>query len=109
MTFSNVSASACEVEEVAATAAGVTGFRSAGGGSAACWRVAGARIGAIDIGVPSEAVVLTALLAEADPAGFAGTAGSSLASIFALISASVFFQSVLASTFLDTALRTTGR
>jgi hypothetical protein len=58
-------------------------------------------------------VVLTALLAEAEPAGFAGSAGSSFASIFALISASVFFQSVpasvLASAFLETALRTTGR
>src|SRR5216684_216197 len=41
MTFSSASVSACEVDDVAATAAGVTGLR-AGGGKAACWRVAGA-------------------------------------------------------------------
>src|SRR5262245_949915 len=41
MTVSSVSLSACEVEEVAATAAGVTGLRGA-----ACWRVAGASTGA---------------------------------------------------------------
>src|SRR4051794_41882530 len=41
ITVSSVSLSACEVEEVAATAAGVTGLRGA-----ACWRVAGARTGA---------------------------------------------------------------
>src|SRR5947209_3452153 len=41
MTVSNVSLSACGVDEVAATAAGVTGLRGA-----ACWRVAGASTGA---------------------------------------------------------------
>src|SRR3954465_1428390 len=41
ITVSSVSLSACEVDEVAATAAGVTGLRGA-----ACWRVAGARTGA---------------------------------------------------------------
>jgi len=46
MTFSSVSASACGVDEVAATAAGTDGLRAGGGGSAACWRVAGAMIGA---------------------------------------------------------------
>ncbi len=40
MTFSSVSLSACDVDEVAATAAGVTGLRGA-----ACWRVAGASTG----------------------------------------------------------------
>ena len=42
MTFSSASVSACEVDDVAATAAGTTGLR-AGGGKAACWCVAGAR------------------------------------------------------------------
>jgi hypothetical protein len=46
MTFSSASVSDCEVEEVAATAAGGGGFRAVGGGSAACWRVAGAIAGA---------------------------------------------------------------
>jgi len=48
MTFSSVSASACGVDEVAATAAGTDGLRAGGGGSAACWRVAGAMIGATE-------------------------------------------------------------
>jgi hypothetical protein len=42
MTFSSASVSACEVDDVAATAAGVAGLRAGGGGKAACWRVAGA-------------------------------------------------------------------
>src|SRR3954465_11495384 len=41
ITVSSVSLSACDVEEVAATAAGVTGLRGA-----ACWRGAGASTGA---------------------------------------------------------------
>jgi hypothetical protein len=44
MTFSSASLSVCEVDDVAATAAGVTGLRG-GGGRAACWRVAGAKAG----------------------------------------------------------------
>src|SRR5258707_42116 len=40
MTLSSASLSACDVEDVAATAAGATCLR--GGGKAACWRVAGA-------------------------------------------------------------------
>jgi hypothetical protein len=39
MTFSSASVSACDVDDVAATAAGVGGLRA--GGKAACWRVAG--------------------------------------------------------------------
>src|ERR1019366_3907066 len=46
MTFSSASVSACEVDDVAATAAGVGGLRAVGGGKAACWRVAGAIAGA---------------------------------------------------------------
>ncbi len=45
MTFSSASLSDCEVDDVAATAAVATGLR-AGGGKAACWRVAGANGGA---------------------------------------------------------------
>jgi hypothetical protein len=45
MTFSSASLSDCEVDVVAATAAGVTGLRAVGGGKAACWRVAGANAG----------------------------------------------------------------
>src|SRR5258705_5037536 len=46
MTFSSASASACEVDDVAATAAGGGGLRAGAGGKAACWRVAGAKTGA---------------------------------------------------------------
>ena len=48
MTFSSASLSACEVDDVAATAAGATCLR--GGGKAACWRVAGARTGGAGAG-----------------------------------------------------------
>src|ERR1700722_4261405 len=41
MTFSSASVSACEVDDVAANAAGAGGVRAVGGGNAACWRVAG--------------------------------------------------------------------
>src|SRR5258707_12034225 len=44
MTFSSASLSDCGVDDVVATAAGVTCLR--GGGRAACWRVAGAKEGA---------------------------------------------------------------
>jgi hypothetical protein len=50
MTFSSASVSDCEVEEVAATAAGAGGFRAVGGGRAACWRVAGAIAGTAGAG-----------------------------------------------------------
>src|ERR1700722_11387179 len=50
MTFSSASVSACEVDDVAATAAGVGGMRAGGGGNTACWRVAG-RIAAAAGGV----------------------------------------------------------
>src|SRR5207244_3176095 len=43
MTLSSASLSACDVEDVAATAAGATCLR--GGGKVACWRGAGARTG----------------------------------------------------------------
>jgi hypothetical protein len=49
MTFSSALVSDCEVEEVAATAAGAGGFRAVGG-RAACWRVAGAIAGTAGAG-----------------------------------------------------------
>ena len=36
MTFSSASASACEVDDVAATAAGMVGLRAGAGGNVAC-------------------------------------------------------------------------
>jgi hypothetical protein len=42
MTFSSAPLSSLEVDDVVAIAAGTDGLRTAGGGNAACWRVAGA-------------------------------------------------------------------
>jgi hypothetical protein len=72
ITFSSASVSAREVDDVAAIAAGVDGLR-AGGGNAACWRVAGVRT------------------AEA------GAAAVSLAAVFG--SDAVFFAAVLDATW----------
>jgi hypothetical protein len=44
MTFSSASVSACEVDDVAATAAGAIGLRG-GGGEAGRWRATGAKAG----------------------------------------------------------------
>ena len=65
MTVSSVSLSACDVEEVAATAAGVTGLRGA-----ACWRVAGARTGAATGLAGAGAVGLTMAVAAGAGAVF---------------------------------------
>ena len=69
MTFSSVALSWADVEDVVATAAGVTGLRAEAGGGAACWRVAGAiaEAGALnvvgeDAGVVDVAVVLLVAL-----------------------------------------------
>src|SRR3954463_9608744 len=77
ITVSSVSLSACEVEEGAATAAGVTGFGRAGrlaGGrgwrGAACWRVAGARTGAATGLAGAGAVGLTMAVAAGAGAVF---------------------------------------
>ena len=68
MTFSTVSASACEVDEVAATAAGIVGLRAGGGGSVACWRLAAS----IPAGaIASGAVFLLAVFALGLLLGFA--------------------------------------
>src|SRR3954465_5435969 len=65
ITVSSVSLSACEVEEVAATAAGVTGLRGA-----ACWRGAGARTGAATGLAGAGAVGLTMAVAAGAGAVF---------------------------------------
>src|SRR5471032_3083960 len=81
MTFSSASVSACEVDDVAATAAGVVGLRAIGGGNAACCRVAGAMAGATGA---APAVFLAAILGttlRAIGRGFgSGTFGLVLAS-----------------------------
>src|SRR5258705_2958194 len=46
MTFSSASVSACDVDDVAATAAGAGGLRAGGGGETARFRAAGADAGA---------------------------------------------------------------
>jgi hypothetical protein len=66
--------SACEVDEVAAIAAGVTGFRAA---TAACWRVAGPRAGAGAAG--AGAVVAGAAVTGVDGFGAAEVAGATAA------------------------------
>src|ERR1700722_19343890 len=52
MTFSSASASACEVDDVAATAAGTTGLRAGAGARDACRRVAASIAGAAPDGEP---------------------------------------------------------
>src|SRR5260370_10485439 len=79
MTFSSAATSACEVDDVAATAAGATCLRAGGGGKAACWRVAGASAGA-------------------------GTAG-----VVALLLAAALVASVVLGVVLGTMLRAIGR
>src|SRR2546421_8359303 len=74
MTFSNASVSACEVDDVAATAAGGGGLRVGADGKAACWRVAGAKAGA---GVAAGAAFFGAALAAGARAGAGVAAGTS--------------------------------
>jgi hypothetical protein len=61
MTFSSASVSACEVDDVAATAAGGGGWRAGAGGKAACWRVAGSIAGAAGVDPAGDAVFLAAV------------------------------------------------
>src|SRR5882672_3184409 len=67
MTLSSASLSDCGVDDVEAIAAGVTGLR-AGGGKAACWRVAGARVAGAAAGAT------TGALAEGAGAAFTAAA-----------------------------------
>src|SRR5258707_9376962 len=72
MTFSSASASACEVDDVAATAAGGGGLRAGADGKAACWRVAGAKTGP---GVALGAIFLAATFTAGARAGAGDAAG----------------------------------
>ena len=83
--FSSTSLSACEVVDVAATAAGATCLR--GDGRAACWRVAGASTGG----------------AGAGAAGAVATGAAVFAGGFAVVFATVF------AVVLGTTLRAIGR
>jgi hypothetical protein len=65
MTFSSASVSACEVVDVAATAAGAGGLRAGGGGKAACLRVAGSIAGAAGAGATRGAVFLASVFVAA--------------------------------------------
>src|SRR5713101_1767920 len=73
MTFSSESVSTCEVDDVAATAAGGAGLRAGASGKAACWRVAGAKAGA---GVAAGAVFLAAAFAPGTRVGAGVAAGA---------------------------------
>src|SRR5882672_12912072 len=80
MMFSSASVSACEVDDVAATAAGTVGRRA--GAGAACWRVAGAKAGAAAAaaGAATGAVVFAAALA-AGRGSFAAVLGTRVRAI----------------------------
>jgi hypothetical protein len=71
ITFSSASVSACEVDDVAAIAAGDDGLRAGAGGKAACWRAAGAKTGA---GVAAGARLLAAAGGRAGAGKAAGAA-----------------------------------
>ena len=96
MTFSRASLSLADVEDVEATAAGTEGLRAATGGSAACWRVAGAiaAFGTVDAAGATETVGFGVVLADALSAAF-----------------SVVFSVVFSAVFsvLGTTLRAIGR
>src|SRR5258705_7098167 len=98
MTFSSASASACEVDDVAAMAAGGGGLRA--GGKAACWRVAGAKAGA---GVAAGATFLAATFTAGARAG-AGVAVGTIVLATVLVAGAVFLAEALGTT-----LRATGR
>ena len=68
MTFSSASESACEVDEVAATAAGMVGLRAAAGGNVACWRLAASIPDGARGAVFFAALLAAVALASAEPA-----------------------------------------
>src|SRR3981081_1806205 len=77
MTFSSASVSACEVDDVAAIAAGGGDLRAGAGGRAAGWRVAGRMAGATGAAIAMGAVFLAGVFAASAgvwPAGLATTA-----------------------------------
>src|SRR5438876_1847591 len=119
MTFSSASVSACDVDDVAATAAGGEGLRAGGGGKAACWRVAGAKAGAsvaagatflaagfalgARAGVAAGAIFLTATFTAGARAGPGVATGTIfLAAVF--VAGAVFLAEALGTT-----LRAIGR
>ncbi len=76
MTLSSASLSEVDVEDVAATAAGTAGLRAETGGSAACWRVAGA-IAVFGAGVAGGAIAV---------ADFGGVLAEGLSAVFSAFS-----------------------
>jgi hypothetical protein len=99
MTFSSASVSACEVDDVAATAAG-GGLRAGAGGNAACWRAAGAKAGA---GVAAGAIFLAAAFTAGAWVG-AGVAAGAIFLAAVLVAGAVFLVETLGTT-----LRAIGR
>src|SRR4051794_24584562 len=100
MTFSSASLSDCEVDDVAATAAGVTGLRAAG---TACWRVAGAKAGGGGAGA-GDACVGKACVGRA----CVGKAGAGEAGTI-WVGATAAVLAAAAGVVLGTALRAIGR
>src|SRR6266403_1109022 len=99
MTFSSASVSACEVDDVAATAAG-GGLRAGAGAKAACWRAAGAKAGA---GVAAGAIFLAAAFTAGAWVGAGVAAG---ATFFAAVLGA---GAILLVEALGTTLRPMGR
>jgi hypothetical protein len=97
MTFSSAPASACEVDDVAATAAG-GGLRA--GGKAACWRVAGAKAGG---SVAAGATFLAATFAAGARTG-AGVAADVMVLAAVFVAGAMFLVEALGTT-----LRAIGR
>jgi hypothetical protein len=83
MTFSSACLSSLEVEDVVAIAAGTDGLRAAAGGSAACWRVAGAIAapGVVDAGGNARAAGFDAVLAAVLSAALSAVLGTALRAI----------------------------
>src|SRR5712672_2668830 len=79
MTFSSASVSACEVDDVAATAAGAGGLRA--GGKAACLRVAGSIAGAAGVGATRGAVFLASVFVAARTVVLVEVLGTTLRAI----------------------------
>src|SRR5271167_1500122 len=86
-TFSSASLSACDVVDVAATAAGVGGLREEAGGKAACCRVAGAIAwaGTAGAAVFTAGVVLAAALAAVLAVAFSALLSAILSLVLSLV------------------------
>src|SRR5258705_7568399 len=75
MTFSSASLSTCEVDDVAAIAAGAGGLRAGGEGKAACLRVAGSITGAAAAGAATVALFLATVTAAGAAVGVGAGGG----------------------------------